>query len=97
MRWFGVALFVLFSLGLTLFFQFDPARLRRRPELVRLGEWIRIAELASGVHVERRQLIEAGGLFQRAKLVEQERHRDPDTGAVLWVGEQRVLQRWYEP
>lgn len=96
MAWLGVVIFVFFSLGLSLFFQFDPKRLRARPEIPNLGSWLGVGSLASGQVLERKTFIVPGHWLRRAQLVQQERHRDPETGEVTWVGPEQVLRRWYE-
>jgi hypothetical protein len=96
MNWFGIAVLVLFSLGLSLFFQFDPKRLQKRPEVPALGVWLQIGVEPDGQLLEQRKSIVPGGLLRRACLVQQCRHKHPVSGEVTWVGEERVLLRWYE-
>jgi hypothetical protein len=96
MNWFGIAVLVLFSLGLSLFFQFDPKRLQRRPVIDALGVWVAVGIDHDGQLIEQRKSIVPGGLLRRARLVEQDRHKDPISGEVTWVSEERVLLRWYE-
>lgn len=94
--WLGVVIFVLFSLGLSLFFQFDAKRLQARPQLPNLDCWVKVGTLPSGQVLERKTFIVPGTWLRRAQLVQQERHRDPHSGEVSWAGPEQVLSRWYE-
>jgi hypothetical protein len=93
--WFGIVVFVAFSLGLALFFRWDPERLPRLPLPEPLGQWQADPADEHGQIKERRWLVEAGGLFHRSRLVEQVRRRDSASNEIVSVEPERVLRRWY--
>jgi hypothetical protein len=93
--WFGIVVFVAFSLGLAVFFRWDPERLPKRTLPGPLGQWQAEPVDEHGQVEERRWLVIAGGPFRRTRLVEQVRHRDSRSNEISSVEPERVVDRWY--
>ncbi len=92
--WLGIAILVLFSLGLNLFMRLEP-RERHRELPDHLGRWVREdATPAAETYTERRALLVAGGLVRKTRLIEQRRIRRTSDGEIIEVLPERLLAAW---
>ncbi len=92
--WLGIAILVLFSLGLNLFMRLEPRESRRElPD--HLGRWVREDATSSAeTYTERRALFVAGGLVRKSRLIEQRRIRRTSDGEIIEVLPERLLDAW---
>jgi hypothetical protein len=108
--WFGIAVFLLFSVSVSLFAQLERKRFRGRELPTDLGQWVPLPSdptaaealgnaaeaLGAGNYVERRVLLEPGGLLRRTRLIQQQRVRDAVSGEIYRVEPEVVLARWFD-
>jgi hypothetical protein len=101
--WFGIAVFLLFSVSVSLFAQLERKRFRGRELPPNLGQWLPLPSdanaadgLGAGNYVERRVLLKPGGLLRRSRLIQQQRVRDAVSGEIYRVEPEVVLARWFD-
>ncbi len=89
----GIAILVVFSLGVTAFALYDPKRFAAPKLPPELGNWRVVAEDARH-RTEERHLVLERGPFRRKCLLRQVRVRDVESGQIRSVAPEEVLRRW---
>jgi hypothetical protein len=95
MSWLGIAILILFSLGLSWFMRFERSLPRRLPEEV--GHWQRDDHRggdADGTYGEKRLWFYEGGWWRPHRLVEQARIRDQSDGRIVRTLPERLVDQW---
>ena len=93
-EWLGIAILVVFSLGLNAFMRHER-RETQRAFPAHLGRWVRDATVTSaGTYFERRALVVNGNLLRKTRLIEQRRERRVSDGEILQVFPERTLDAW---
>ncbi len=93
-EWLGIAILVLFSLGLSLFMRLG-GRDEQRELPKDVGLWVREPGSPDGdTYCERRALLKEGGLFKKTRLIEQRRRRRVADGKIVDVLPERTLDAW---
>lgn len=98
MSWLGIAVFVVFSLGLGWFMRRQPGKPRPLPPDV--GQWQRAQALPDEPepsYVEQRLWLHEGGLIRPHRLIEQRRVRAERDGRILRTLPERLVDQWRGP